>query len=132
MFVCRALRLVGTLPRVNVFRVSASDLLFVTDMILDLPNYTPGDDMTVIVNVMFDDDYTGPYQDPSGRPDSNRTLATSINMVGLGVSGLFNDDALVRRIIWNFPHATYINMSYIGFRGSLLAPDAGVVVIPGL
>jgi choice-of-anchor A domain-containing protein len=121
------LQLVGTLTGLNVFRVSASDLLTITDISLELPRLTSW--TTVVINVMFDDDYTGPYRDPSGTADEDRTKATDINMVAFGKAGLFENTSFVSRVLWNFPYAATMNVSYVGFRGSILAPDAGKCVV---
>lgn len=119
---CSALVLEGTSPRVNVFHVSASDFLFATDIVLRLPGYVPGNagNMTVIINVLYEAGYTGPSS-----MVTNSSLAVEVNMVAFGMSGLFDDIDLLPHIIWNFPHAKVINMSYVSFRGSILAPYAG-------
>lgn len=114
----------GTLPGLNVFHVSANDFYRATDMILDLK--ASNDSTTaVVINVLYDDDYTGPFTDPNGVLDADRTKAVDINMVAFGLSGMFLNTSIVSKIIWNFPYATAINMSYVGFRGTILAPDAG-------
>jgi choice-of-anchor A domain-containing protein len=117
------LQLVGTLTGLNVFRLSASDLLTITDISLELPRLTSW--TTVVINVMFDDDYTGPFRDPSGILDGDRTKARDVHMVAFGKAGLFENVSFVPRILWNFPYAVTMNVSYVGFRGSILAPDAG-------
>ena len=71
----RLLKLVGTLPNINVFRVSVDDLSRASNIQLSLPNYVQGQRMTVIINVMFKEDYTGAFRDPSGNVDTNRTKA---------------------------------------------------------
>lgn len=123
---CSALYLVGTSRRSNVFRVAANDLLYITDIILDIPAATANETVTVIINVMYEEDYTGPYADPSGTLDVDKVPAVSVNMVAFGLGGMFNDPTVVPHIIWNFPFATSLNMSYVGFRGSILAPNAGM------
>lgn len=121
------LQLVGTLGagQANVFRVSANDLIAMTDITLSLPAYSPGANVTVIINVMYDDEPTGAFAQPNV---TARVPATAIRLDHFGVAGLFNDPYVVSRIIWNFPYATAINMSFVGFRGSILAPNAGVWV----
>lgn len=108
----------------NVFRISSKDLLYITEIILELPSYDSSVPPTVIINVMYEDDYTGPYSDPNGVQDSERVEAQEVNMVAFGLTGLFEDRAIVPHIIWNFPYTNHINMSYVGLRGSILAPDA--------
>lgn len=124
--ICRKLRLVGTSPTSNVFRIALSDLMKLTEVELDLPAYV-GHPITVIINIMYVDEYTGPYRDPNGTLDASKTPATNVTFPihGFGISGLFNEPALVPFIIWNFPFATSIDMSHDGFRGSILAPEAG-------
>jgi choice-of-anchor A domain-containing protein len=126
VYVCSALHLVGTSNTSNVFRIAASDLLYITDIILDVPAASGNESVTVIINVMYTHDYTGPYSDPNATLDATKPLAVSVNMVGFGLSGMFNDVRAVPHIIWNFPFATSLNMSYVGFRGSILAPNAGI------
>ena len=97
---CRALIMDGTLLDVNVFHVSASDLLIVTDIILKLPTYEAAVNSSiahnkslpttsVIINVLYDVDYTGHGSDPNGTLDSSRTPAVTISLDGFGMSGLF-------------------------------------------
>ena len=124
----RAMYLVGTSRSSNVFRVAANDLLLITEMILDVPMPAANESVTVIINVMYEEEYTGPYADPNATVEADKVRAESVNMVAFGVGGMFNDPAIKPYIIWNFPFATSLNMSFVGFRGSILAPLAGVCV----
>ncbi len=122
----RAMYLVGTSRSSNVFRVAANDLLLITEMILDVPMPAANESVTVIINVMYEEEYTGPYADPNATVEADKVRAESVNMVAFGVGGMFNNPAIKPFIIWNFPFATSLNMSFVGFRGSILAPLAGV------
>ncbi len=95
-----ALKLVGTLLDVNVFRVSARDFLVLTEIKLRLPAFeaavnaslhsgSPRPKTSVIINVMYDDDYTGYGVDPNGTIDASRTRAVTVTLDGFGMTGLF-------------------------------------------
>lgn len=70
------LHLVGTSNTSNVFRVRALDLLAADEIRLTLPKYT-GKPITVIINVLYENDYTGAYAtDPSGLPKVSDMFCT--------------------------------------------------------
>ena len=102
--VCTAsdlLNLVGTLPDVNTFRVSAKDLARASTFVLKLPAFEAavnaslqaGDPLprtSVIINVLYDEDFTGYGADPSGTLDSSRPLAGTVALDGIALGGLFS------------------------------------------
>ena len=116
------LDLVGTRSDVNVFRISSTDLDGARTINLNLPNRDAN--TTVIINVMYEHEYTGYGPDPNNIPDSAKTPATNIVYASKGMFGVFDDIPYLSRVIWNFPFATTISMYSIGARGALLAPDA--------
>ena len=90
----------GNLPNVNTFHVSAKDLDIATDIVLKLPGFLAAVNesikrgaalptTSVIINVLYDVDYTGHGPDPNRTSPSNRTLARVVDLTGLGMSGLF-------------------------------------------
>ena len=92
--------LVGTLVDVNVFHISAADLLAINEIVLKLPAFEaavnasvmggqPPPTTSVIINVMYDDDWTAHGTDPSGTTDSDRTRATSVKFDTMAFNGLF-------------------------------------------
>ena len=102
----RQLILVGTLADVNTFRVSATDLQIVSDIVIRLPafeaavnasikNGTAPPKTSVIINVLYESDYTGFGVDPSGTPDSARVPATTVSLDSFGISGLFDVEVSV-------------------------------------
>ncbi len=159
--------------------MSAKDLILATDIVLKLPGFMaavnasiaarrPLPTTSVIINVLYDVDYTGHGSDPNGTLPSNRTLARLVDLTGLGMSGLFAEPVWGSRkpktqtlhklsghrtlvphdldcfrpcpplaqatspyyvlpyVVWNFPNTKNVTMANIGFRGSVLAPNAGV------
>jgi choice-of-anchor A domain-containing protein len=104
-----ALHLVGTRVDVNVFRVSAADLVTMTEIVLTLPAYDeakrlfelgqgPKPTTSVVINVLYDVDYTGFGTDPYGTDDADRTPAVNVYMEAFGTSGLL--DSEVRSSWW--------------------------------
>lgn len=91
------------------------------------PDSTP----TTIINILWQSAYTG-YGDGNGDPHVARkngtwpSLATEARLSSLGMTGHFNHPNASFSIIWNFPFATRVNVSFIEVRGSLLAPAAFV------
>jgi hypothetical protein len=74
--------------------------LTVTEFILVLPGFqaavnaslaagAPLPTTSVIINVLFDQDYTGHGSDPNGTSDASRTLARNVSLDGFGMTGLF-------------------------------------------
>ena len=95
-----ALNLVGNLPDVNTFSVSASDLVGISDIVLTLPGFMGAVNQSikagkappatsVIINVVYDDDWTAFGSDPNNTLPSARAKATRIVFKGFGMSGLF-------------------------------------------
>lgn len=117
------MKLVGTRSDVNVFRIAASAWDTLQSIEVVLPNATPT--TSVIINVLFDTDYTGAGSDPSGTTDANRTHATNVTMSAFDMFGTIAEGDLSSRVIWNFPYAKNIQLSRVAFLGSMLAPDAG-------
>lgn len=97
----RNLNFVGTLPDVNTFRVSAKDLDRATNFVLVLPAFVAAVNeslrtgkalpkTSVIINVLYDEDFTAHGMDPTGIPDRTRPLAETVNLDAFGVGGLFS------------------------------------------
>ena len=95
------LNFVGTLPDVNTFRVSAKDLDRATNLVLTLPGFmaavndsrrtgAPLPKTSVVINVLYDEDFTAHGSDPNGTLDSTRPPARTVNLDAFGVSGLFS------------------------------------------
>jgi hypothetical protein len=95
-----SLYIVGNLPDANVFRVAASDLVGISEIVLSLPGFmaavnqsikagTQPPSTSVIINVLYDKEYTGHGTDPNGTLSSTRALATRVSLRGFGMSGLF-------------------------------------------
>ena len=97
----RNLNFVGTLPDVNTFRVSAKDLDRATNFVLTLPGFMgavneslrtgkPLPKTSVVINVLYDEDFTAHGSDPNGTLDSSRPIAKTVNLDAFGVGGLFS------------------------------------------
>jgi hypothetical protein len=95
-----ALHLVGTLRDVNTFHVSSSDLVTATDIILSLPAFVaavnaslrtggPLPTTSIIINVLFDVDYTGYGPDPNKTTGTGRVPARTVVLDAFGMNGLF-------------------------------------------
>lgn len=142
-----ALQLVGTRVDVNTFQISASDLLTATDIILKLPAFEAAVNASlqahrtlpttsVIINVLYENDYTGYGPDPNKTVASARKPVVSLFLNAFGMGGLFAEKAsspyyVLPNIVWNFPSAKSIVMARVGFRGSILAPNAAFNFVSG-
>jgi hypothetical protein len=85
---------------VNTFQISASDLLTATDIILKLPAFEAAVNASlqghrtlpttsVIINVLYENDYTGYGPDPNKTVASARKPAVSLFLSAFGMGGLF-------------------------------------------
>ena len=92
--------MVGTRLDVNTFHVSANDLLFVTEFILKLPAFEaavneslalgrPLPVTSIIINVLYETDYTGHGPDPNATLPGARVPARNVSLDGFGMTGLF-------------------------------------------
>jgi choice-of-anchor A domain-containing protein len=95
------LKLQGSDADLNVFSISAADVLGVSNLQIVAPTSS-----TVLINV------TG----------------TSFSLANLGIS---LSGPSQQQMLWNFADATSINLSNLQFAGSILAPDAALTFANG-